>query len=242
MDKTLGFQQDLGIKIHGTGSAGQSRKGLAVIARNDYGNNKINYQLFPTQSNDEFGSFVLRSSGNEANKTMFRDAVGSSLVRDISDVKDLIKNPDLDIQEYRPCVVYLNGNYFGIHNMREKIDWRFFETQYGLEKDEVDMLQKRDEVEIGDDIAWNDFYNFNLNNNFENDADFDSLAKRIDVNHYIDYNVHNIFVDNTDWPGNNNKHWKERSPNSKWRWVMYCLLYTSPSPRDRQKSRMPSSA
>ena len=24
--------------------------------------------------------------------------------------------------------------------------------------------------------------------------------------------------------------------------IMYCLLYTSPSPRDRQKSRMPSSA
>ena len=25
-------------------------------------------------------------------------------------------------------------------------------------------------------------------------------------------------------------------------WVLFCLLYTSPSPRDRQKSRMPSSA
>jgi len=223
LDGTLGFKQDLGIKIHGGGSAAHTQKGLDLIARTEYGEKYINYKVFPDLKYDKYRAFILRASGNDSKNTLFRDAMISDLVRNVDDVEGRIKKVKFDPQAYRPCIVYLNGNYFGIHNMREKMDYRYLERRHGIDKDEVDLLQSRIDINNGNLDAWKDFFEFVDENDFDNEENMDSLRTMLDVDEYLDYNVFNIFIDNNDWPANNNKHWRERKEGKKWHWMTYDL-------------------
>ena len=131
----LGFRLDAGVKIFGGWSRGLPQKSLAIYARPGYGTSEINYQIFPDKEIDSFVAIVLRNSGNEwfgsgqDNATMFRDGMHTSLM----------DNTGIDHQEYRPAAVYINGDYWGIHNIREKVNEEFLASNNpGVDPDELD--------------------------------------------------------------------------------------------------------
>ena len=106
LDGSLGFSQDTGVKIFGGWSRGQNQKSLALYARLSYGSDKIEYQIFPDKDIDEFSAIVLRNSGNDwyssdnwSSNSMFRDGM----------MTGLMQNTGIDYQEYRPAIVYING-------------------------------------------------------------------------------------------------------------------------------------
>jgi hypothetical protein len=107
----------VGIKIFGGWSRAHEQKSLAVIARTQYGDNDIDYRFFQDKSIKHFKSIVLRNSGSDWGYSMFRDGMMSSLVKDF----------DLEYQAYRPAVLFLNGEYWGIQNIREKVNEHFLE-------------------------------------------------------------------------------------------------------------------
>ncbi|MCA9947681.1 MAG: CotH kinase family protein, partial [Anaerolineales bacterium] len=108
-DGTLGFAQNAGVRIHGSKSTIYHFKSLRIYARSEYGQDRIEYDLFPGWKNDEFERLILRNSGQDIYATMFRDAMAQSLVSHLS----------FDTQPYRPAIVFLNGEYWGVHNVRE---------------------------------------------------------------------------------------------------------------------------
>ncbi len=220
-DGSFGFRQDMGVQVHGGFSQSYPHKGLSFIARNEYGNNKINYPLFQELPYNEYHAFILRASGNDWSKLLFRDVLCSSLIRDFEDVDTLIKDPDFDMQAYRPAVVYLNGEYFGIHNLREKLDWRYLKVHYGIDKNEADIVEQNYDLEHGELTAWEDFVDFYESADFNDPDDLATLHSWIDVDHFIDYFLLNVFVDNNDWPDNNNKRWRLRQAGEKWHYFVY---------------------
>ena len=219
-DGTIGFSQIAEIEIQGSASAAFPQKSIAFKAKSSLGNNTFDYPVFPDLQFDEYRSLVVRNSGQDRNVTMFRDAFVSSLVRDLSDV-DIIQPPKLYTQGYRPSVVYLNGEYWGVYNIRERTDKRYLKTHFDLNEDEVDMVEGIDEASLGDNVQWNNLVTFLQTTEFSDDANFDSLKSHIDTEHFMDYVVFNVFIDNWDWPDNNNKRWREKSPDGKWRFISY---------------------
>ena len=218
-DGTLGFSQDIEIEVFGNASAALPQKSLKLKAKASLGNEFFEYEIFPDQNIEEYLSFVVRQSGQDWNITMFRDAFEQGLFDDIADLNGVLEKPDLDLQGYRPGVVYLNGEYWGIYNVREQMNWKYLNTHYGIEKEEVDIVEDDDELELGDLNEWNSFNNFLENTNFSSDANYQTLREKADVDHYIDYMLHGMIIDNNDWPGNNNKHYRERTADAKWRWL-----------------------
>ena len=112
-DGELGFNVDAGVKIFGSWSRLFPQKSLAIFARGRYGYDEINYQIFPDISINSFQAFVLRNSGQDWGHTFFRDAMMQSLTAEATNV---------DVQAYRPAMVMLNGEIWGIHNIREKFN------------------------------------------------------------------------------------------------------------------------
>ena len=219
----LAFKLDAGIKIHGSGSASHEQKGMDIIARSEYGTKHIEYPIFPELPYDKYRAFISRASGNDSDGTLFRDAMMSSLVRETADVDGTIQKIQFEPQAYRRSIVYLNGEYFGIHNMREKLDWRYLERRYDVDKDEVDIITWEKTIERGDRKVKVKYLDFLEENDFSIEENVDSLKKWIDIDHVLDYHIFNVYVDNTDWPANNNKHWRVRKDNEKWRWFVYDL-------------------
>ncbi|MFK7807845.1 MAG: CotH kinase family protein [Saprospiraceae bacterium] len=223
---TKGFNQLFESEIHGTGSAVYAQKPLALKAKKSLGSAVIPYEVFPDQPGYEPRSLILRNAGQDWNITMFRDAFVSSLVRDLSDVGTTITKPKLYTQGHRPGIAYVNGEYWGINNVRERMDKRYIKAQFGLDDDEIDFLENQSEAKEGDFVEWDILTDFIESNSLSSDANLDFVASKIDLDHYIDYVVFNLYIDNQDWPGNNNKRWRERAPGATWNFMTWDLDFS----------------
>jgi len=212
-DGSTAFQVDGGIKIYGAYSRGNDQKSFAFHLRKAYGDDKIEYKIFSDLDINEFESLVLRNSGNDNNNTMMRDALCNAILRDLG----------LDQMAYRPAVAYLNGEYWGILNIREKINEAFLASHNSIDPDNIDILEASGSpiVGTGDDYAA--MMNFVTNNNLALKDNYSVVKKQMDINNFIKYQVAQIFIDNRDWPGNNIKFWRERTDAGKWRWILFDL-------------------
>jgi len=224
-DGTQGFNQVLEVEIHGSASAKLAQKSLALKAKGSLGSSTIDYPIFPNEDKNAYRSLILRNSGQDWEYTLFRDALESTLVADLSDLEVEIDAPNLDDQAYRPAVAYLNGKYWGIYNIRERSDRRYIKNRYDLDRDEIDLLENLDEAKEGNFEAWNQLDSLLRSRPFTDEAGLNELANLADLDNYMDYLIHNIFLDNTDWPGNNYLRWRERSETGKWRWMTKDLDY-----------------
>lgn len=219
-DGMLGFEADAGIKIHGGWPKAYAQKSVAIFARSEYGSGEFEYQLFPEKPIYSFEAFVLRNAGNDWKYTLFRDGMIQSLVKDC----------DLDLQAFRPAVVYLNGEYWGIHNIREKINEHYVEENYHIDTDSIDLMEINLDNPAafalqGDDQNYKSLIDFLSKNDLADPANYAWAASQIDIASFIDYQIMQIFIDNKDWPGNNHKFWRPRSLGGKWRWIVFDTDY-----------------
>lgn len=211
-DGTLGFSQDVGVRIHGGTSRAYPRKSLRIYARSEYGQSTIQYPVFPGESQVEFKRLIIRNSGNDHERTLFRDAF----------IQDLVKHTGVATQSYRPVVVFMNGEYWGIQNVRQRYDRHFLGLRKGVDPDNIDYLTGAwAEVEEGDAVHFWATYQYMLNNDMAEPVHFEHIRGRIDLENLATYFAIQLFVGNTDWPQNNIDYWRPRTEGGRWRWLLY---------------------
>jgi hypothetical protein len=218
-NRRSGFHVACGAKIFGGCARLYPEKSLAFYFRDHYGFSKLNYQLFPDLPISEYNNFVLRSSGQDWWRTMFRDGMAQTLIK---------QGMRVDVQNYRPSVLFINGQYWGIHNIREKLNEHYIASHHGANPDNIDLIDISKGVSAahGDTAAYNSLMRFLNTHSLAIQANYDSVAAVVDINNYIDYTLAQIYAANGDWPGANMKLWKERTASGKWRWLIYDLDFT----------------
>jgi hypothetical protein len=216
------FKEDVGIRLNGNTTRSRPRKSFRIMAKGQYGNSWINYQLFPDKETDIYKRFILRNSGNDWDFTVFRDGL----------FQYLAKNMHVETQYYRPSIVFINGEYWGIHNIRDKYDHRYIFAKYGIEESEMTILGDNSVYKWGDYAGKNHYDNlvtFIQNNNLQQTANYTYVTDRMDIESFIDFQLIHIFVKNTDWPGNNALYWRYRRDDyapaegvrdGRWRWMI----------------------
>ena len=200
---------DCGTKIFGGWSRANDQRSLSLFARSRYGTEEFNYPFFDKRAFSDFQSLVLRNAGNDWQRANMRDIFMTSLAEDT----------DLEIQAYRPVAAYLNGEYWGMYNLREKISKHFVASRYGVDADEVTLLEFNGSVIDGNNADYYNLINFLQANALQNPVAYEYVTDRVDTENYITYQVMQIYFANTDWPGNNVKYWK--TPGGKWRWILF---------------------
>ncbi|MFY0627338.1 MAG: CotH kinase family protein [Reichenbachiella sp.] len=209
-DGSVGFSANAGAKIFGNYSRGNDQKSLSLFFRKGYGDGPIKYQLFKDKELDEFSSFVIRNSGNDNNNTMMRDGLLTSLFHE-----------SVDRQGFRPAAIYINGEYFGIQNIREKINEHYIANNHNISSDDVEIVEGNGRSVYGNEDHYNSLIDFVQNNDLSDAENYEYVKTQMDVMNYIYYTTGNIFIDNRDWPGNNIKYWRENSVDGKWRWIAF---------------------
>lgn len=213
--------QAAGLKIHGALTRTASQKSLRIIARSEYGKTKFSYRFFKDKNISSFNEIVLRSSGNDWARTMMADGLMNTIVAG---------QMDIDYDAFRPAILFLNGEYWGIHNIREKIGDDYIEENHGFDKDNLDLLSQIDDIREGDRIAYNELLNFVKQNSMADEANYSFAKSRMDIQEYINYYVAQVFFANHDWPAGNIKYWRTRTEFGKWRWILFDtdLAYQKP--------------
>jgi len=206
----LGFNQQVGVRIFGGFSKGLPMKSLAIISRKKYEKKTIKYPIFPNKDIKKYKSFVLRNSGSDFNNTQFRDALLTNLVEPL----------DIEIQAYRPSVVYINGVYWGIHNVREKINEYYLKSNAGANPDSVDIMKHRNDLLSGKRDHYLKMKKYINKTDFSDTAEILNLNTMMDIDNFINYNITEVYVDNRD-AGGNIRFWRPQTPEGRWRWVLF---------------------
>ncbi len=206
------LNQLAGIKIYGQCSRQRNLKSMAVISRKDYGKRGFDYRFFSDKPGNYYKSIILRNSGNDAGYSFLRDGFFQTVFKD---------QLDIDYQAYQPVIVYLNGEYFGLMNLREKINEHYVESNYGIDSDEIDMLEKKSLLMHGESSDYGELFSFISTHNLADEQNFTYVESQMDINEFSNYYIVNIFFGNMDWPGNNIKYWHHRTSDSKWRWITF---------------------
>jgi hypothetical protein len=212
-NKKLGFSENCAIAIYGAWSRAFPQKSFSIKFKDSYGASKIDYPLFPNFDITSFKSFVLRNSGNDFQYTHIRDAMMQTLVKDL----------DIDYLEYRPATTFINGEYWGIYNIREKINEHYVAARHGVDPDSIDMLEGNMTVIHGDANHYQELINYISTNDMTTDAAYNYVNKMIDLDECLLYFAAQVYYNSQDWPANNIKYWRERSDKGKWRWILYDL-------------------
>jgi hypothetical protein len=220
---TLAFKEDVGIRLHGNTTRSRPRKSIRVSTRSEYGNSWINYPIFPNKPVDTYKRFLLRNSGNDWDWTIFRDAFMQYLVKDLN----------VGTQFFRPSVLFINGEYWGIHNIRDRYDENYIISHYGIAENEMTMMENNALFKFGNEAGvnhYNNMVNYIDVNNIGIDAHYETVKTMMSVESFIDFQLTHIFVMNTDWPGNNSLYWRylrdgydPSAPAGKdglWRWFI----------------------
>ena len=210
--KTPAFAKNAGFQIFGNYSRANKKKSVAIVFREKYGDKRLEYPLFPDFPNlKKFKVFLLRSNGSNFGGDYIRDRLCSSVTEGM----------DVDYQRGRGVVVYYNGEYFGIHNIRERSTEYYFETHYGMNPDEVDLLKADNSATAGSPADYEALMDWLATNHLDNDKNYTYVADQIDVDNFINYIQTELFMNNRDWPANNLKKWRGTNPKTKWKWFIY---------------------
>ncbi|MCB2219928.1 MAG: CotH kinase family protein [Bacteroidetes bacterium] len=220
-----GFELDADMVIHGGFSRAYPQKSLRILTSGKYDQDRIQYQLYPDKEIHEFKKIVLRNSGQDFNVTHFRDGI----------MHDLVKTgTHNDYQAYQPAVVFLNGAYWGIHNMREKIDRFYINENYGVSLDSIELLRDNIKVVEGNYYHYMQMIEYIKSFWVVDSVRYDSISKMLDIENYSDYFITEIYYSNPDWPRHNTKYWRKSNAEGRWRYILSDIdfglgLYHSPS-------------
>lgn len=211
------FEVDMEASIMGGYSRNQKKKSLSLNMKKKLQKGHFRYPLFDTRPNQKkFKGFILRNNGNRFVSDYLEDAMATSL----------LEGTQVDYQRSRQVVVFYNGIYYGIHDMREKLNEHFVETNYGIDAEAVDFIKhagRSVEASGGTTDDYVDLLNFISASDLtgENNKAYAAVKARMNVQSYMEYMAAEIYYHNGDWPNNNLRVW--RSGTQKWKFVAYDL-------------------
>ncbi|MCX7728028.1 MAG: CotH kinase family protein [Bacteroidia bacterium] len=229
---------------HGNDSWSYPQRGIDFVSRDQYGYNyALRAKLFPNKSRKEFQRIILKAGASdnypfECPAAGNPYAWGDPSLLDGAHIRDAFIHTlsqkaklHLDERTWSPGVMYLNGQYWGVYEIREKVDDIDF-TEYYYDADIEDSLYVLKTwggtwAEYGGAAAtndWNNLKNFILSNNMAIPSNFNYVDSLYDVKSLADYVILNSLSVNSDWLNWNTMWWRGINTNSKqkkWKYTLW---------------------
>lgn len=216
-DGSKGFSVNGALRMGGENNwASHLQRAFNFNIRGKYGDDALKYELYPDRGIPIYTALTIREGG---------DDYGSGRISD--PIFDRIANGRLDVEtnKSRPAEVYINGEYWGHYNIRDRWNENWFYQHYGTDNGAYDRIafdstsRGSGRVENGTLDAWFEFYNFVRENDVSNPEVWALIQSRLDIDNFIDFLAAESWGNNTSWTGNREV-WKAHRPGSKWRYFI----------------------
>lgn len=214
---SLAFEDDVLSRIFGAFSRFAPMKGIALVSRSGYGSTSMNYPFFENRDYSEYKSLTLRPSAMDWMFTRMRDILIQGLLED--------GGSTLPTQAYQQVALYINGQYWGVYNLREKVNKYFLAQQYNLpDPEQIDILVGNGNGPAAE-ISGNGYLDYQALVSYAKEHDLSDasnyayVCSLMDVENFAEYCAMEIYVGNTDT--GNIKYWRSKQLDNKWRWIPY---------------------
>lgn len=216
------IDQDGGIQIAGGYSRAFDQRNFEIIARSGYGPETFDAHVFPNEANTEWHKLYLRNGGDWCG-TQLVDGTVQSLFRDDAGVRSEV----VDAQAYAPALVYINGEFWGLYEMKERLDEWWPAVHRGADPENLDFLkvgwthEANWTVEQGDTVAFDELEALVASQDLRDDAAYADFVSRVDVENLAGTIVAQGWIGNTDFWSNNLRLWRPREDDGRFRWMAY---------------------
>lgn len=210
------FTENAGLKISGNNTRGYPQKSLALYFGKRYGPRVLRYPLFEDKPEiTKIKSFTLRNSGTYWGRSLIAEGISHQIV---------MKNMDIDAQSWQPAVLFVNGVYQGIYNIRERMNKDYIGSNYQIEGN-IDLIEHDetfDLIKAGNIAAWYDLLDQMRTLDTGNDENYEKIVSSVDVDEFIDHFIAESYFGNSSIQ-HNVKHWRVREKGSRWRSMLFDL-------------------
>lgn len=205
------FSVDCGLKIHGQGSRQLQKKSFQVRFRAKYGCGELEYKLFEDSPVTTFNALVLRCGSEDSNRAFFRDEFLTSLTAQTM--------PEVLYQRHRPVNLFVDGAYFGVYYIRERVTDAFAASYLGGEKKDIDMVQGWSVQEHGSRDDFMALLRYCRNHDLSNQENYEHVASQISLEGFMDYYIARAYTGDRDYA--NIRHVRSRGGDGLWRIVHF---------------------
>ncbi|MEG1728221.1 MAG: CotH kinase family protein, partial [Bacteroidaceae bacterium] len=209
-------EQSIGLSINGHASRSYDQKSFKLKAKTRYGAKRFDMPIFPQKTGYRYKTLLLRNGGQFYNVVPH---LHDACLQSLADVTPL------NYQVAKPSVVYLNGEYWGLYNIREAKNKDMIYSHYGLDETEFDLLEYnwRLRVNNGSKNKWLMVEDSIRAFDYTQKEACEKVKKLIDLDNYLYYMSIELLIQNTDWPANNQALFCSHRKNNKWRWILQDL-------------------
>ena len=220
-DGLIGTEFPCDVKAKGRGTLSYSQKSLTFGLRAQYGMKTVDYPFFPGYEYTEFGAFALRNAGQDIDhaQARMRDAYVSRACIGLN----------VDVANSRCCVLYVNGQYYGVYDFNEELNSKYLATHYGVDEDSVNTIMRNGSIAMKGKNT--EFKSIFKSKNLSSDSAYQQYLEKVDGDAFIDYIICRTFMLETDTF--NQKYWRTEDYQIKWRPILYDLDYCFMSKYDR---------
>lgn len=210
-----GFNIDCGTCVAGWGSIlWLEKRSLDLFFRSAYGENKVKYDFFGT-GEKKYGSLCLRGGGQDFNCRMFTDDMWQDLA--------LQMNEDALTQHTMPCILFVNGEYWGIFSLKENLNREWFADKMSVPKETVEkglINRKAVTEEFGDGVVkWALEHDMTVPENYE------YISSLINIDSFIEWLIVQGVSGNIDHE-NNVSVYRSSALDGKWNFPIYDLDFS----------------
>lgn len=216
IDNELVVDQSCFMKIGGNATRSFPQKSMKIYPIDEFGRTiDLGYNFWNSQGNYAPTSFVLRNSGNDNTHTLFADFLMHTFAEDSK----------VHVLRGIPVSVFINGNYWGIYNLRERIDSEMLAELVNEKPKDITILKceanaEKATLDEGDISELKEFESIITLCEKEvlTKKDFTFISERVSFKSFIDYIFFETFFANQDWIGNNTTWFKAKG--DQWRWIL----------------------
>lgn len=182
------FSIPCGFKLFGGSTRGMAKKSFSLKFKKQYGKADLHYQVFDNRDFSSFDTLVLRSGSQDSENAFFRDILATSLMEE----------SEAEVQSYKSMILYINGQYWGVYNIREKVGDEFLENHYNVDGSLGNIIRTDYEVSLGTANDYKSIVNYLSTHNMNNKENYEYIKTKVNINSLIDFWVGEIYTTNND--------------------------------------------
>ena len=224
------LQQNIGIRVKGWATRTHFSKSFNLYARKKYGKSRIEIDLLK-DNYDMNGNLITSYKSLSIRSVYSEERLRDKLGRDLYYMRKGFIS-----QSMIPTILFLNGEYWGLYLLEEKIGNDFIESNYFVPSENI-VMSKNNEIEDGPEEEFDKFQNFCMEYSEKDVRDpeiYEEIKNFIDIDSFVELYTTGLYIDNTDWPGKNDGGWKNLGEkiegneysDGKWRFIIFDLDYS----------------
>lgn len=187
-EKNNSFSIPCGFKLFGGSTRGMAKKSFALKFRKEYGPASLHYPVFDTRDFSKFDTLVLRSGSQDSENAFLRDIFATSVMEDT----------EVEVQAYKSIILYINGKYWGVYNIREKVDDTFLANHFNVDGSKGNIVRTDYNVSLGSSNDYRSIIQFLTTHDMTKKENYEQIKEMVNINSLIDFWIGEIYTNNND--------------------------------------------